>query len=341
MTLAVLFIHLITTIARLAGPGGARSVVAESVLVKQQLLILNRSRHRSPNLRVCDRVVAGLCTLLMRPGRLIRCAIVLKPSTLLSLHRTLKNRKYRLLFSLKLRKKPGPEGPGPEVIAAVVQMKQRNPTWGCPRIAQQIPLAFDIQINKDVVRRILAARYQPEPDSADLSWLTFLGHMKDSLWSLDLFRCESATLGTHCAAPLDGSDLPGDQHCRGLYQVVPSSRANTGLYVAIMADIFVSYAQEDESKAEALAGALRGEGWSVFRDRAIPPGQRWDEHIGRQMEYASCVVVLWSEAAVGSHWVLEEAEAGRQRGILVPVLIEAQLPPLGFRTIQAADLIEW
>ena len=76
--LAVLFIHLITTIAQLAGPGGARSVVAESVLVKQQLLILNRSRHRSPNLRVCDRVVAGLCALLMLPGRLIRSAIVLK-----------------------------------------------------------------------------------------------------------------------------------------------------------------------------------------------------------------------------------------------------------------------
>jgi hypothetical protein len=50
--LAVLFVHLVATIARLAGPGGGRSVVAESVLVKQQLLILNRSRHRSPNLRV-------------------------------------------------------------------------------------------------------------------------------------------------------------------------------------------------------------------------------------------------------------------------------------------------
>jgi hypothetical protein len=78
--LAVLFIHLIATIARLVGPGGARSVVAESVLVKQQLLILNRSRHRSPNLGVCDRV-AGLCALLMRPGQLIRSAIVLKPRT--------------------------------------------------------------------------------------------------------------------------------------------------------------------------------------------------------------------------------------------------------------------
>ena len=115
----------------------------------------------------------------------------------LSLHQALKNRKYRLLFSPKSRKKPGPKGPSQEVIAAVVQMKQRNPTWGCPRIARQIALAFDIEINKDVVRRILAARYQPEPDSAGPSWLTFLGHMKDSLWSLDFFRCESATLRTH------------------------------------------------------------------------------------------------------------------------------------------------
>ena len=70
--LAVLFLHLIVTIVRLAGPRGARSVVAESVLLKQQLLILNRPRKRSPNLRVSDRIVAGLCALLMRHGRLIR-----------------------------------------------------------------------------------------------------------------------------------------------------------------------------------------------------------------------------------------------------------------------------
>ena len=195
--LAVLFLHLLATVARLAGPGGARSVVAESVLVKHQLLILNRSRKRSPNLRLSDRMVAGLCALLMRPRRLIRSAIVLKPSTLLSLHRALTQRKYRRLFSSKVPTKPGPKGPSQEVIAAVVDMKRRNPTWGCPRIAQQIALAFGIPINKDVVRRILAVRYRPAPDSAGPSWLTVLGHAKDSLWSLDLFRCESAVLRTH------------------------------------------------------------------------------------------------------------------------------------------------
>jgi hypothetical protein len=73
------FLHLLATVARLAGPGGARSVVAESVLVKQQLLILNRSRKRCPNLRLSDRMVAGVVCLLMGPGRLIRSAIVFKP----------------------------------------------------------------------------------------------------------------------------------------------------------------------------------------------------------------------------------------------------------------------
>src|SRR5438094_7504604 len=157
---------MLATVAWLVGPGGARSVVAESVLVKHQLLILNRSRKRSPNLRPSDRVVAGLCALFMRPGRLIRSAIVLKPSTLLNLHRALMRRKYRRLFSSKVPTKPGPKGPTEEIIAAVVEMKRRNPTWGCPRIAQQITLAFGISINKDVVRRILAARSQPEPDVA-------------------------------------------------------------------------------------------------------------------------------------------------------------------------------
>jgi putative transposase len=195
--LAILFLHLLATVARLAGPGGARSVVAESVLLRHQLLILNRPRRRSPNLHPADRMVAGVCALLIRPGRVIRSAIVFKPSTLLSLHRALTTRRYRRLFSSKAATKPGPKGPSQDVIAAVVDMKRRNPTWGCPRIAQQIALAFGIPINKDLVRRILAMRYRPAPDSAGPSWLTILGHAKDSLWSLDLFRCESAVLRTH------------------------------------------------------------------------------------------------------------------------------------------------
>ena len=138
--LAVLFLHLLATVARLAGPGGARSVVAESLLVKPQLLILNRSRKRSPNLRPSDRVVAGLCAAFMRPGRLIRSAIVFTPSTLLSLHRALVQQKYRRLFSSKQPMKPGPKGPSQDVIAAVVDMNQRKRRIRC-RGARPIPRA--------------------------------------------------------------------------------------------------------------------------------------------------------------------------------------------------------
>jgi putative transposase len=192
--LAVLFIHFVAVLARLFGPGGVRSVVAESLLLKHQLLIVNRSRQRSPNLSAWDRIFAGWMALLVRPTRLLRSAIVLKPSTLLALQKAMSKRKYRMLFSPKRRRKPGPKGPSAELIQVVVEMKQRNPTWGCPRIAQQMALAFNIQIDKDVVRRILARHYLPGQGSDGPSWLTFLGHMKDSLWSMDLFRCESATL---------------------------------------------------------------------------------------------------------------------------------------------------
>jgi len=172
--LAVLFVHLITTALRIAQPGGLRSVIAESVLIKHQLLIVNRSRRRAPNLRVWDRLIAGLCSLWIRPHRLLRSAIAFKPSTLLNFHRTLVQRKYRFLFSPKRRTKPGPKGPDQPLIRAVVQMKQHNPRWGCPRIAEQINLAFGTCINKDVVRRILATHYHPSGDGTGPSWLTFI-----------------------------------------------------------------------------------------------------------------------------------------------------------------------
>ena len=82
---------------------------AESVLVKHQLRILNRGRKRAPNLRAADRIIAGLCTLFMRPARVLRSAIVLKPSTLLHLHNMLSRRKYRMLFSPQARASAWPE----------------------------------------------------------------------------------------------------------------------------------------------------------------------------------------------------------------------------------------
>src|ERR1700738_4578848 len=104
----ILFVHAIVTIVRLARPGGLRAGVAESVLVKHQLLILNRGRKRAPHLRFSDRLIAGLCTLFIRRARMLRSAVVLNPSTLLNLHAVLTKRKYQQLFSPRSGHRPGP-----------------------------------------------------------------------------------------------------------------------------------------------------------------------------------------------------------------------------------------
>jgi TIR domain len=108
-----------------------------------------------------------------------------------------------------------------------------------------------------------------------------------------------------------------------------------------MADIFISYAREDLESAGRLAATLQEQGWSVFWDRTIPAGKSWREVIGAALADARCIVVLWSQHSVDSHWVIEEADFGLRRRILIPAFIESAEPPFGFGSIQAADLSEW
>jgi hypothetical protein len=108
-----------------------------------------------------------------------------------------------------------------------------------------------------------------------------------------------------------------------------------------MADIFVSYANTDRPRAQQIASVLQHRGWSVWWDRAIPAGRRFEDVITEQLSQARCVVALWSQASVASTWVREEAADARDRNALIPVLIERVNPPLGFRGIQAADLTTW
>jgi hypothetical protein len=108
-----------------------------------------------------------------------------------------------------------------------------------------------------------------------------------------------------------------------------------------MSDIFISYAKDDRPSAGVIASALEEQGWSVWWDRKIPPGRVFDEVITEALDSAQCVIVLWSKFSVGSDWVKEEAAEGARRRVLVPALIDDVPIPLGFRRIQAAQLIAW
>jgi putative transposase len=158
---------------------------------------MKRSQRRAPNLTSWDRLMLGLWTLLVSPKRVRKIAVITKASTLMRLHQALVKRKYRLLYGSRRSHRAGPKGPSSELIAAVVEMKRRNPRLGCRKIAEQISNAFGIEINKDVVRRILIPHYRLAPGGAGPSWLAVIGQARDSLWSVDLFRCESILLQSY------------------------------------------------------------------------------------------------------------------------------------------------
>ena len=131
--LLILTVHLLSTIAKLVRPGGVRAVVAESLLLKQQLLISSRARRRAPNLNSFDRFLLGLGSLFVPASRIPKLAVILKPRTLLRFHEALKKRKYRWLFSSGGNRCPGPKGPSKELIDAIVEFKRRNPPcWLSP-----------------------------------------------------------------------------------------------------------------------------------------------------------------------------------------------------------------
>jgi hypothetical protein len=106
-------------------------------------------------------------------------------------------------------------------------------------------------------------------------------------------------------------------------------------------DIFFSYAREDQARLAPVVAAVEARGWSVFWDQRIRGGQVWRSHIDSALDQARCVVVAWSEHSIRSWWVIEEAAEGRERQILVPILLDPVRPPFGFRGIQAIDLSGW
>lgn len=108
-----------------------------------------------------------------------------------------------------------------------------------------------------------------------------------------------------------------------------------------MADIFISYAREDRETVAKLAAALEGAGYSLWWDRHIATGAEFSADIEREIKAAKAVIVAWSQTAISSHWVKDEATYARDAGKLVPISLDQTEPPMGFRQFQASDLAGW
>ena len=108
-----------------------------------------------------------------------------------------------------------------------------------------------------------------------------------------------------------------------------------------MADLFVSYARADRDRVTPLIAALEAEGWSVWWDPEIAPGQEFDRLIAEQLKLAKAAIVVWTPTSVNSRWVRGEAREAADRGVLAPVRFEGAELPLDLRAIHTTDLDGW
>ncbi len=108
-----------------------------------------------------------------------------------------------------------------------------------------------------------------------------------------------------------------------------------------MADIFVSYSRQDRERVAPLVAALEANGWSVWWDPDISPGEEFDSLISRELESAKTLIVVWTPQSVESRWVRGEARDAADRGVLVPVRFDNAKLPIDFRALHATDLDGW
>ena len=110
-----LIFTFIFALLRLLRPCRAKTLAAENMMLKQQLITVGRRCRQSPKLKTSDRFIYGFLTSLITLKRLSKVSVIIRPSTLLSFHQALVKRKYRLLFSRKNTGKIGPKGPSQEL----------------------------------------------------------------------------------------------------------------------------------------------------------------------------------------------------------------------------------
>ena len=108
-----------------------------------------------------------------------------------------------------------------------------------------------------------------------------------------------------------------------------------------MTDVFISYSHENKEAARVLADVISSKGFDVWWDRDLIAGDDYTTVIESVLDQASAVIVIWSAASRKSYWVRDEAAVGRDRNRLLPVTIDDNPPPLGFRQIHTVALRGW
>jgi hypothetical protein len=108
-----------------------------------------------------------------------------------------------------------------------------------------------------------------------------------------------------------------------------------------VADVFISYKREDRRHAERLSIVLEQLGFEVWWDFDLLSGESYRTVIKAVIDQCKAAVVLWSQLAVQSSFVMDEAEYARTQGKLCPIRLDDVALPFGFGALHTGDLSQW
>jgi putative transposase len=163
----------------LADLGKSKSeLVAENVLLRQQLIILKRQVKR-PACTKTDRVLLVFLARVVRTWK--QALFIVQPETLLRWHREL----FRLYW--KRRSKASSHKPkvAAETIALIRQMARENPLWGAERIRGEL-LKLGIRVCKRTIQKYMRAVRSHQPRGQ--TWATFLRTHTAQIWACDFLQ---------------------------------------------------------------------------------------------------------------------------------------------------------
>ncbi len=112
-----------------------------------------------------------------------------------------------------------------------------------------------------------------------------------------------------------------------------------------MVDVFISYARTERERAEEIKSAIEGLGLTIFFDvDGLDGGDVFPDVLDREVKSAGCVLGIWSPHALSRPWIKTECLIGKDRRVLIPVLVEPVNSldvPAAFYGVQSIDLTDF
>ncbi len=158
-------------------PRSKSDLIAENALLRQQLVVLQRSVKRAH----CTPTDRALLVVLASRVRAWRPALlIVQPETLLRWHR----QGFRLFWRWKSRAAVPRARPkvSPETIALIKEMAAANRLWGAERIRGEL-LKLNMRVAKTTVQRYMR-QARPQRGSGQ-TWETFLRTHAADIWACD------------------------------------------------------------------------------------------------------------------------------------------------------------